>query len=461
LGHDVTTRNFAAVLTAYVGALGRQPQGARVLVGYDTRFMSPVLAGLAANLLEDHGVQVTLADACTPTPAIAYGVRHGGYDGGLAVTASHNPPMHHGVKFLAPDGTLLPDAATRELEAEANRRLSAEEVPAVDPEAPLSAAVQRANINEGYLEGLQAFLRFPHLSRPLRVAVDPLFGTAGPILRRFFEAHGIAAHWVHDGTDPTFGGLSPAPSPHSLEALGQAVREAGSTLGLATDADADRFGLVDEAGTFVQPNIFMALVAHHLLAREGRRGPIVRTISTTHLLDRIAERHGCPVIETHVGFKHVGRALVEHGALLGCEESGGMALGGHLPDKDGIAACLVGLKLVVQSGSSLTDLIRDLFATYGPHFMRRLDVPMDPGAQAEILEAFLFDPPRTIAGVPVASRNVGDGIKLLLEDGSWFMARAAGTERALRFYLEALRPEQAMAMEAFARRLTKPVAAGV
>lgn len=399
-----------------------------ILVGRDTRFHSEWLEKtLTRSLLSHKGVSVTGGVGETPTPGVAWGVSRLPLraDLGLVVTASHNPPSDNGLKILMPDGRLCPDSAAAEILG-----LVDETLPRTRHPHPPAREVDVAS---AYAEALRTLV--PPPPRNLSLVVDPMHGAARKVLPAVFEGWGRVAA-VRTALDPAFGGMPPDPRPETLGGLARTVVEAGADLGLALDGDGDRFGVVDATGAFVPPHRLMPLLIEDLLLR-GPRGPVARSVCTTHIVDEVARAHRTPVVETAVGFKHLGAAMAESGAVIACEESGGFAWLPHLPGKDGLLACLLVADLVARRGTPLHELIADFERRFPPRPFARLDRPMDSALLARLEE----DPPAEIAGRRVDRVSREDGLKFHLSDGSWILVRKAGTERILRWYAEARRRE--------------------
>ncbi|MBC7326284.1 MAG: phosphoglucomutase/phosphomannomutase family protein, partial [Moorella sp. (in: Bacteria)] len=269
-----------------------------------------------------------------------------------------------------------------------------------------------------------------------------LYGAGIDYLDEFLQQAGCQVHTIHNYRDPLFGGSLPDPSARGLHELAWQVRETGADLGLALDGDADRFGVVDGDGTYIAANEVLYLVLAHLLFHREYRGPVARTVATTHNLDRLASAHNLEIIETPVGFKYIGAALREQGCILGGEESGGLSIRGHIPEKDGILATALVAELRAAGGRSLKEILAYLQGRYGRFVNRRLDLEVAPEVKARVLKELPHWQPAGVGGVPVTGRLAIDGVKLLLADGSWVLLRPSGTEPLLRLYVEAPNDER-------------------
>ncbi len=422
-------------------ALATRDSEPAVVVDYDTRFLSEAFAAECVKVLAAAGVRSHLVERPTPTPVLAHAVRTLGAAGGINITASHNPPEWNGLKFSGASGGPALSEVTDGIAERANAILAAPD--AAVPALPLADARARGLVvpldpAPAYAAQICRVVEFATI-RPagLRVAVDLLHGTAGGYLDALLREAGCEVEVLHAERNPGFGGHAPEPSAARLQTLAGRVRQGGYHLGLACDGDADRFGVLDADGAFIEPNAILALIAAHLLKARDWPGGLARSLATTHLLDRVAARHGRPLYETPVGFKYIAELIGKDAIVLGGEESAGMSVRGHVPEKDGILACLLVTELVAAQGSRpLRRLLEGLYAEVGPVLTHRINVPFGPGGP-EALRARLLDPPSRVAGRAVVGVNRTDGVKLLLEDGSWLLVRPSGTEPMARLYLEA------------------------
>jgi phosphoglucomutase len=408
-------------------AAGDPAQG--IVVASDTRFLNERFVSEAARVLSREGVRALVCDRDVPTPVVADTIRRRGALGGINFTASHNPPEYNGIKFSTADGAPALPAITKEIEAEIGRTTDADAAPApagkietFDPRAP-------------YLANLATRVKGTALAG-LRVAVDPRFGTSRGYLDQFLRSCGADVAALNLHRDPYFGGLSPQCDAVNLVELGKLVVSEKRALGVATDGDADRFGVLDADGTYVNPNLCLMLLADRLLARGGARGRgLARSVATTHGLDAVARAYGVPVHVTPVGFKYIGELLLADRIVMGGEESAGFTMEGHVPEKDGILADLLIAELVAETGKSVKTLIEELFARVGRVCPTRADAHLDPALAAQ-LKKRLAEDPSTFAGLPVESIDRMDGQKLLLGDGRWILFRPSGTEPVVRIYAE-------------------------
>ena len=436
IAREFTFDNVARVARAIAAYVLGAPAPRGVVVGYDNRFLSEEFARLATEVLNAAGVPVLLTGGPAPTPAVAWAVREHGLAGAVMLTASHNPPIYHGIKFISPEGGPSGPEITTRIEAHLRegRRISAS--------GGGAAAVQTFDPAPGYRAQLRRLVNLEAVGRAhLRLVVDPMHGSGAGYLEDLLREAGCEVTSIRTRRDPYFGGGLPEPVAARLEPLFREVSERDAALGLALDGDADRFGIVDRGGRFVSPNQFLPVLLNHLLRVRRLQGPVGRTVATTHLLDRVAEASGSRAVETPVGFKYQARLLVDEGAVLGSEESGGVSIAGHIPEKDGILAGLLAAEIVATSGLTFDQLTRSLHARFGPHFSARRDIPFPAEARSRTLESLPeLRPDRLPAAV--TGRNTVDGVKLTLADGSWFLARPSGTENLLRVYAEAADPNR-------------------
>lgn len=428
----------------------------QVVVGYDTRFLSEAFAAEAAAVLAACGVPVWLTDRDTPTPVIAYEVIRRGAAGGLNITASHNPPEYNGLKLSGPSGGPVLPTVTGRIE-ERIQALRAQPEPPYPTLEELEAKglVVRIDPRPSYLNRLRELVDLRAIGAArMKIAVDLLYGTAGGYLDEILREAGCDVETLHGWRNPAFGGAAPDPSETNLTELTRVVRARGCHLGLATDGDGDRYGIIDRDGRFIEPNYILALLLKHLITTRGWRMGVARSVATSHLVDRVAQQQAVPVYETKVGFKYLGELIAQDKVALCGEESAGLSILGHVPEKDGIlAALLVAEMIAVAEGCSVQGLLDTLYVEAGSAvYARRLNLHLTPEQQGRLTDR-LNDLPTRIAGLGVVEVNRLDGTKLLLEDGSWFLVRPSGTEPVVRLYLDAHSESQIGELTAAAREL--------
>ena len=452
IAEEFTVANVRRVASAIAtGVLAEGPAGRGVFVGFDTRFLSDRFAREAAEVLAARGIAVTLSPAPVPTPVVALAIASGRRAGGINITASHNPPEYNGLKFSTADGAPARPEVTRAIEARAN----SEDTGGGDAggRAPTAARIRELDMRPAYFRQIGRLVRLDVVRRArLSLGLDPRHGASiaylGGLARK--AARTVAA--IHDTAAPRFGGTGPDCGEVQLRPLARLVRSRRLHLGLATDGDGDRFGIVDRGGVFVPPNLFLAVLADYLLTERGMPGGIGRSVATTHLLDAVCAQHGRKLYETPVGFKYLGEYLTSRRAFLVCEESAGLSVRGHVPEKDGILAGLLAAEMVAARRRSIRDQVRDLFKKVGPLHSRRIDYHIDAAAR-ERLARRLEDVPSTFAGRRVASLNTSDGRKMIFTDGSWILFRPSGTEPLVRCYAEARTPKALGSLLAAGRAL--------
>jgi phosphoglucomutase len=438
LAEDFTFANARLVcqgIAAYLQQEGLSPRG--VVIGYDTRFQSEAFAAAAAEVMAGNGITSYFTDRDCPTPVVSFAIRAGQHAGGITITASHNPPEYNGIKFSPATGGPAPSPVTNAIES-----LIGALAPAAVKTMPLAAAREQGLVRDldprpAYLQHLKTLVDLEVLKGSgLRVIVDVLYGTGRGYLDAFLREAGVQVETLHGYRDAYFGGHRPEPSAEFLHDLSRRLPAAGAHLGLAVDADADRFGVMDAAGDYLDANLILGLLFDYLIETRGWDGGVARSVATTHLLDRIAARHNRPVYVTKVGFKHLGKYILQDQVVMIGEESEGFSMKGHLPEKDGILAGAMVAEMVARKGKGLPELIQDLFARVGPVYNWRLNFSLQPEIKARLL-ARLQTPPQRFAGLAVKEHITLDGHKYVLEDGSWVCFRPSGTEPVVRFYFEA------------------------
>jgi len=417
--------------------------GEPVAVGYDARETSRGFAEDLAAVLQGNGHDVLLPTRDCPTPLVAWAVVERGLAGACMVTASHNPPEYNGVKFIPADGAPAMPAVTDAIEAAlaepvaepASERGTVREVDLVEPHA--RHALDLVDVD---LSGLT-------------VVYDAMHGSGRGVTDALLERAGAAVEVVRADADPTFGGTPPEPTPEHLEPLVAAVEAADADLGLANDGDADRLAVVTPGRGVLDENLFFAALYDHLLADDA--GPAVRTVSTSFLVDRVAAAHGETVVEVPVGFKWVAEAMAEHDALVGGEESGGFTVRGHVREKDGVLVALYAAAMAAER--PFDDRVDDLLEAHGTVRQGKLGVDCPDDRKPAVLAAVVDALPASVAGRAVESVNDADGVKALLEDGSWLLVRPSGTEPTLRVYAEAADEARVAALLAAGRDLVAPL----
>ena len=454
-GHAADHAEYGSHGTEFLASLGtdkRRPMPL-VVIGYDTRFLSEEFARETAAVLAAAGVQVHLSPTDVPTPCVAHAILDRQAVGGVTITASHNPWPYNGFKwnpFWAGPAT---PAVTDDLE----RRTAA-----VPPAGPAAARYEDAvadgrikveDFLPAYRKALLGLLDRSLLKRAkLRVGVDCLHGTSRQVLPGLLRELGCEVIALHEDRDVLFGGKHPEPSEENLTELQAVFQKKRPDLALACDCDADRFGILDPEAGFLEPNEFLGLALYHLAEHRGQRGKIARSLMTSHFVDAVGRSYGMEMRETPVGFKYIGDLMRTGDYLIGGEESGGMTIRGHVPEKDGILADLLAAELVGAEEKTIGQLRTRLWNEIGPYLTRRVDLRLTPEQQKR-LARHREDPPGSVAGRKVERVSRLDGIKLIFQDGSWILVRESGTEPVARLYIEAHSPSDLEALTRAGREL--------
>ncbi len=410
--------------------------GREVLVARDARFLGDAFSRLCAGELSSMGLEPVLLEGVSATPACAHAIVSRRAAGAVMFTASHNPPHYQGMKFIPHYGGPAFSEITSEIERNIADLLVSEPRPKRRP-----FEGEEVDLSQAYLDHVRSLVGDLGRLDGVRVAYDGMHGSGGRYVKPLLQSLGVDFVCLRERPDPTFGGVSPEPKAETLRDL-ISLCERDGYLGLATDGDADRFGVVDIGGVFFPANRVLALLYWYLL-REGKRGGVARTVSTTHMLDAIASRRSQRCFETPVGFKHLAKLMLAEDVLLAGEESGGMSVKGHVPEKDGVLACLLVVKMVSSTGMSLSALWEELVEELGFQlYSRRRDVECSSEEKARILARMEGEDLSSRFGLPVSKELRVDGLKLVFEDGSWVLIRPSGTEDMVRIYAEAFSPSQ-------------------
>lgn len=440
LCEEFTLDNVRVVTQAIADHLHDQGLGGQgVVVGYDARFMGKDFARETVRVLAGAGIKAYLCDRDTPTPVISHELIRRKAAGAINFTASHNPYDYNGIKFSpAWGGPALPET-TGDIEKRANAMLG--EI--VFKDMPLNEADEKGlfeeiDPREDYFATLHSLIDFDAIAKSgIKIAVNPLYGSGRGYLDRILKESGVNIVVINDNIDPYFGGEPPEPAEAHIQDFIELIRgDPAITLGIATDGDADRFGIVDGDGCYIEPNYILALLFDYMIRRKGLKGDAARSVATSHLIDAVAEHHNVKVLETPVGFKFIGEYISENRILIGGEESAGLSIQGHVPEKDGILACLMVAEMVAVEGRSLRELLDDLYSRVGEIYTRRINIRLSPQVEA-ILPNKFANPPEQIGDCKVVQVIKVDGNKYLLDDGSWMLFRKSGTEPVVRLYAEA------------------------
>ncbi len=429
IADEFTFQNVERVTRAVCSYLitDRAVSGQKLIIGHDSRFMGEKFASVAAGIASRSGFHVLLCPEPVPTPTISHAIRINEASGALNFTASHNPPEYQGIKFSTADGAPALPEVTKEIEAGISEDRSA-------PEAQ-GGRIETFDPKPAYLDDLRSKINFDAISRSKgRYAYDALWGTGRGYLDKILRDAGCEVETIHDWRDVTFGGRSPEPGEDHLDELRAAVNK-GLTLGIATDGDSDRFGIIDSDGSFITPNQLIALLTDYLAESRGWTNGVARSVATSHLVDRVARERGLELHETPVGFKYIGELINRDEIILGGEESAGLSIRGHYPEKDGILACLLAIEAVTVRQASLNEQLNDLYKRVGKLESGRIGVKLTDNVATRLKEKLAAEPAE-IGGRKVENINRIDGVKFLFADGSWMLMRPSGTEPMVRIYAE-------------------------
>jgi alpha-D-glucose phosphate-specific phosphoglucomutase len=440
-------RLAVAGIAAYVKTL---PEPHRVLVGRDPRFLGENFVDVAARVLAAAGITPIVISEAAPTPAIAYAVRQMKTSGAINFTASHNPPQYNGIKYSTPDGGPALPEVTRQIEREiAALQASGATIPTANPP---EGGFETADVKPAFLKRLAELVDLKAIAKSgIKVVYDPFWGAGRGYTSDILREAGVTVETVHDFRDVLFGGHAPEPSDALLGAAKAKMKEIGAQLGLATDGDADRFGIVDADGTYIQPNYVIALLFDYLVETRGWKNGVAKSVATTNLINAVAEFHKVPLYETPVGFKYIGELINGDKIAIGGEESAGLTIRGHVPEKDGVLAGLLVAEMVAKRGKSLGAQLQELFAKVGSFYPVRENFRLTAERKAAFTEKLKTDPAE-LSGRKVARIVRTDGLKLVLEDGSWVCYRLSGTEPVVRAYVEARSEQDMEALKAAAEK---------
>lgn len=434
---EFTERNVRIVTQAICNFLHDKDIARKgCVVAYDTRTHSESFADTVSEVLSRNGVAALKMETFCPTPQAAFAVKHVGAAGAVMLTASHNPPEYNGIKFIPwYAGPAMPDV-TDDIEWEIGTIM---EDGAFDPPADRTIApVKKLDVSGEYIKHLLTLVERSIIERSrVKILFDPMYGSGQNVFMRtlaYMESHVTP---LHCHLDPEFGGILPEPTENNLRDMKKAVIDNKADLGVALDGDADRFGVVDSLGVYLTPNKALTLMLWYLLTYKPTGGAVARTVATTHMLDTIAEHNGCRVIETPVGFKYIGELMRKKMIILGGEESGGVSVAGHIPEKDGLVANLVLIEIAARFKKPFSELLDNIYREFGPCFDERIDVAIDEERKDYLMEEMRESPPRKLGDEDVVRLDLRDGVKVVTADDTWMLLRPSGTEPLVRIYVEA------------------------
>jgi phosphoglucomutase len=455
IADDFTIARVRIVVQAiadHLAAQGLKEKG--VVVGYDTRFMSERFAEESARVLAANNIHCFLSNRDVPTPAVSFEIIRRKAAGGINITASHNPPIYNGLKFSpAWGGPALPET-TKDIETRANAltEKSCAAIPAL-AEAKSKGLIEEIDLRKAFCDDVRKKIDTDVIRKAkLKAAVDLLYGTGRDYLDTLLRDAGCTVTVVHGFRDTMFGGRSPEPSEQNLAELSDTLRKGKFDIGLAVDGDADRFGVLDTDGTYINPNQVLALTLDYLCRTRGWKGGAARSIATSHLVDAVAKLHGIEVYETGVGFKYIGDLLVQGKIIFGGEESAGLTIKDHVPEKDGIIACLLVAEMVASERKTVREMLERLYKQVGTILNDRVNIQLTEANRKTVSDR-LSQPLSELGGLRIkGKKTTADGTKYMLEDDSWVLMRASGTEPVVRVYVESSSQEKIEALKEAGKR---------
>lgn len=430
ISDEFTFENVRAVAQAIAGYVNDNKLANKgVIVGYDTRFLAEHYAEETVKVLHNNGIPCLMTERDTPTPVVAFSVKDRKSGGAVMITASHNPPQYCGMKFIpeyaGPAFSKITDSIEKHLKSGRSTVSKA------------SLKIERFNPMNRYMKHLEEIVDLDAIKKAkLKVAYDPLWGTGREYLDRILQEFGCEVAMINGYRDVLFGGITPEPIGEHLKELRALVVKDGRSAGLSTDPDADRFGIVDEKGAYISANDVIATLFAYLVEVRGETGSVVRSVATTHMIDAIADHHGIKVHETPVGFKYIAQIMLKEQVIIGGEESGGLTISSHIPEKDGILANLLICEMIARLQKPLSQIINDVAEKHGYFCNRRVNLNLTPALKESLMDLLEKEPPVKAAGVKLSHVSKIDGIKMVFEDKSWILARPSGTEPKIRIYYE-------------------------
>lgn len=440
---------------------GKAPDPRKIVVGFDTRFLSDRYAGEVARVLSANGFKVLLAQSDAPTPSISFAVKHHNAVAAVMITASHNAPRYNGVKLKAAfGGSALPEQCRR-VEVYINDNEQRARGPNLMDfaKAREMGLIEKFNPLPAYFDHLRTIIKTDVIAdEPQRLVVDSMYGSGRGVIKAFLQGTGCEVAEIRSEMNPGFGGVHPEPIAKYLGPLASAISSGMGDFGICTDGDADRIGAMDERGNFVDPHKIMALALKYLVEKRGMSGGVVRTVSTTRMIDRLATRYGLTLYETPVGFNHIADYMMSEDVLIGGEESGGISFKGHIPEGDGPAMGLLLVELSAAAKKPLHEQVNELLEDVGPAFYKRSDLRLShPVAKKEMVEFLTKRAPAEIGGEKVIDVSTRDGVKYILGDDSWLLIRPSGTEPVLRVYAEGRSQEMVKALLGYGEQVAETV----
>jgi phosphomannomutase len=441
ISENFTFKNVKIAAQAIADHVGA---GKNVAIGYDTRFMSKDFAYLVGTVLSGNGINVFLSSTPTPTPMVSYFVRDRNMAGGVMITASHNPGIYNGVKFKEPQGCSSLPSTTHKIEL-----LLGKNTPKNS-----ESLIKNIDMSDPYIKALKKYISSGLMKqKKLKIVIDSMYGAGGYYLEEMLKLLGHKVFTIHGEPNPIFPGMNPEPIPANMKQLSEKVIEVGADIGIATDGDADRVGIVDDRGNILTPHYVLSLLILHLKVNRKWSGAVVKTISSTVLIDKIAEKYNMPVKETPVGFKYIAELMLSSDILIGGEESGGNGFKNHIPERDGFLSGLLLVEMLCERKKKLSYIIKDMENEFGAYNYKRIDLHVPRDNINRLFETLKNNPPKLLAGNKVTDIKTFDGTKFIFSDQSWLLIRASGTEPILRLYSEGKTKKQVAALINAAQKL--------
>ncbi|MFA6990012.1 MAG: phosphoglucomutase/phosphomannomutase family protein [Candidatus Gastranaerophilaceae bacterium] len=436
IAEDFTFKNVELVTAAIADYIlctyGKEKP---VLVGYDTRFLADKFADAVAEILKCKGLNVLITENYVPTPVLAFSAKNLNTAGALMLTASHNPPEYCGIKYI-PD---YAGPATTEITNQIVQNIDKNDVTQLKNSVKGTNCIKKFSPLQDYFKHIEKIINFEKIKNSgINICFDPLYATTSGYFDKILEDHGCHVNVIHNWRDPLYGGGMPEPKEKYLKELKQLVLKNSPSVGFSNDGDGDRFGVIDEKGNFITPNQVLAILLKHLIENKNASGCLIKTVAGSLMLDKIAQNFGVEVIETPVGFKWVGEAMRNNKTIIAGEESGGLSIGDHIPEKDGILANLLILEAMSYENKPLYKLVEEIEEETGINFINhRIDLTVDDKTKENVINIFSNNPPDEINNLKIKEISKKDGIKLYFEDNnSWILIRPSGTEPLLRIYFE-------------------------
>lgn len=448
IGEEFTKENVCILAQAVADLMRRRSCTDKgFVIGYDRRFLSDKAAVWIAEVMAGNGIKVYFIDKVAPTPLVMFTVKYLLCNYGCAVTASHNPADYNGIKIFTKGGRDADETVTAEIEGSI-AKVRTDSISRMEYEQGLKTGIIQVidPFNE-YIDTILGMIDVEAIrGRKLKIVLDPMFGVSKTCLQTILITARCDVTVINDRHDTLFGGRLPSPGTHTLNHLRNLVVERGYDIGIGTDGDADRLGIIDEKGDFIHPNNILALLYYYLLKYKGWKGGVVRNLATTHLLDRIAEGFGEECHEVPVGFKHISSTMDREEALIGGESSGGLTIRGHISGKDGIFAASLLIELLSVTGKSLSELLEEIHQTYGYYYMSESDLRFDASTKARLIDLLFQRKEVPDLGYEIDHVSYRDGMKIYFKNGGWIVVRFSGTEPLLRIFAEMSEESEAIAV---------------